>query len=322
MSAVKPMKAMELGWMQQNAPYMPVVSAGLLGLLEDAGVPATLVWRENDSPSLPPLLTLHVDLNLDEVAQRIIDAPWPDPETWDERLAAGQAIKPILGAAEDPVDEWWDLAQLNGFPHSVNGIDGGGDAGSVKFVRSLLTEAVVDKDGIPIRNRLLRGVKADLSGVRDRGDIKISAEAIAHEISDGPSLARGSTGRGLGLVPNIQTFGATTGREPSGVGGFSPLLYILCWHGIMEMPPICVMHRSMRKVGGPLFSSPDTLSWPVWSFSVDRRSIRALFGLAAIHADWPDLTLLRSRGVSAVFRSQARPINNMIDAFGWGRRVA
>ena len=136
------------------------------------------------------------------------------------------------------------------------------------------------------------------------------------------SRSTGSSGRGLGLVPEIQTFGGTTGRNPSAVGAYSALLYRLCWHGIVAMPPFGVLRGSRRIVGGPLFPTGDRLSWPIWSMALDHRSLIVLFGLEAIHAPEPDRRRLRARNVEAVFRSRARAINNMISVFGVGERVA
>lgn len=320
-SADPSQKMLEFRWMPPNAPYMPIAAAGLLSVLERAGECAALRWSVEKPEAYRPYLTLNSSHSMEEIANAIIEAEWPDFGAIDWQEKPGQAIKPMLREAENPIRRWRELAKFIGTDGQVTN---GGISPETRFLRSLLTDAALDGDGVPGRSRLLRGVKADISGITDYVQVIKAAnrEEIMRELAEGPVWASGSTGRGLGLVPNLHTFGATTGRNPSGVKGYSPLLYLLCWHGVMAMPPIAVAGRGGAIVGGPLFSAPNMLSWPIWTFDASLQMLVVLFGFSAVHAEEPVQEQLRGRGIAAVFRSQARPISSMLDVFGWGQRVA
>jgi hypothetical protein len=188
------------------------------------------------------------------------------------------------------------------------------------LLHAILTDGVLDSDGIPARSRLLRGVKSDLSSISEPPK-RITADGLAAELRNGPDFRSGKSGLGLGLVPEVQTFGGTTGPDASTVGAYSALLYLLLWLGIMALPPVPVLRGSRRMVGGPLVTRPDVLSWPRWRIPVGLRSLRMLLSLDAIHRDAPDHGYLIQRGIDAVYRAHAVPLNNMVAVFRWGDLV-
>jgi len=126
----------------------------------------------------------------------------------------------------------------------------------------------------------------------------------------------------LGLVPEVQTFGGTTGREASGVGAESALLARLLRHGILALPPTSAVRRGRRVVGGPLISDEGALCWPRWTIPCRARALRALFGLAAIHEPVPDPRRLEAAGIDAVFQATPQALSTTVAVFRWGRRVA
>jgi hypothetical protein len=298
-----------LYWMPPEAPYMPVATAGLLSSLEGAGYPATACWREASGR-----LGLHLDTDLDPrmIAEVLVHAGWPslDEIPWppgaDARKA--QAIKPVLEKQDHPADAFRTMVEA-------------ANPAEATFLRALLTDGALDAGGIPSRSRLLRGVKSDLSGVASRPKT-VTVENLAAEVTDGPDFRKGSSGLGLGLVPEIQTFGGTTGPPASTVGSYSALLYLLLWLGVMALPPIAVVRGPVRTVGGPLVTAGDVLSWPIWQVPVGLRSLRSLFCLEAIHAEQPDARGLGRRGISAVYRAHAVKLSTMVDVYRWGEQVA
>lgn len=309
-----------LGWMSPFAPYAPVATVGLLAVLgaEDPG--ATAHWAAEDGGR--PHLVMRSRLGLEEIAAAIAAAPWPHLDVLPWKAKRSQAIKPTLEATAKgsesnlaAVTEWHALAGLN----ETNTPAEGDLRTAQELIAALLTDAALDGGGVPGRNRLLRGVKADLSGVAKPP--KVDQAELLNELQGGPIWRSGSSGLGLGFVPQVQTFGGTTGPEPSSIGAYSALLYFLCWHGIIAMPPFGVRRGLRTVVGGPLFAAGDVLSWATWSMPLRRRGLIALFGLAAIHDREPDPRLLEAHGIKGVFRSTARQINSMISVFGWAERI-
>lgn len=314
--------SLELWWMRPEAPYMPIATVGLLSALHDAGVEATTAWR---SDAVGEVLHVRCDRTTAQIAQAIIDAPWPDLSRIWKETKVGQAIKPMLKAQDDPAAALADLRRHADRDDRDAARQGGERLlGERRLLRALVTDAVLDGDGVPSRSRLLRGVKGDLSGVAD--PVKITVSGLAGELERGPEWRNKYSGRGLGLVPEAQTFGGTTGRDPSLVGCHSALLHRLLWLGIMALPPVGVVRHRQRVVGGPLFTDLEkgetVLSWPTWSFPVGARGLARLFDLAAIHAETPEQRWLASRGITSVHRSTSVPLNSMIGAFRWGKRVA
>lgn len=300
--------SLELNWMRPDAPYMPIATAGLLSALEDAGESTTAVWK--DTP-IGPALEISTKRSPEEVADAIIDAPWPDLHAIPWQTKLGQAIKPMLSEADDPVAELQRLRQATA---------SSGLIAETRLLNTVVTEAALDDSGIPARNRLLRGVKSDLSSVKE--EVKLRRNALADELRNRPAWQNGKSGRGLGLTPEVQTFGGTTGRKPSDVGSHSVLLYRLLWLGLLALPPSGVVYRGRRIVGGPLTTDQSSISWPVWSIPLSLSEMKTFFCLGEIHEPEPDTTFLSRRGVSAVYRSPAIPINTMVSVFRWGRRVA
>lgn len=299
--------SLELKWMRPDAPYMPIATIGLLSALEDSGHPATAYWQ---SDRAVPSLAIETDLSAVEVAQAILNAPWPDLGKIPWRGKVGQAIKPMLASAEDPVSELHRLRKA---------VRDAGQVAELRLLESYVTEASLDGNGVPNRSRLLRGVKADLSGIAEK--VKLQPGKLTKEVSEGPVWRSGKSGRGLGLLPEVQTFGGTTGPTPADVGNHSVLLYRLLWLGILSLPPVAVVVRGHRIVGGPLVTDRESISWPVWTVPLDVYGLRAFFSLAGLHAEKPE-TALQQRGVAAVYRARAVPINSMIAVFRWGERVA
>jgi hypothetical protein len=297
---------MDLLWMPAHAPYMPIATVGLLALLTEHDHDATAHW--SDGPSGVPALRVSASLRVSDMAQLIADAPWPQLERikWPaDRWSQG--LKPTLKGTDDPAQAFRDLVA---------------SAPSLEktLLRAILTDGVLDNDGVPGRSRLLRGVKSDLSSIAEppKG---ITADELATELRDGPAFRSGRSGLGLGLVPEVQTFGGTTGRDPSTVGAYSTLMYLLLWRGIMALPPVPVLRGVRRMVGGALVTKPDVLSWPRWRMPVGLRSLRTLLSLGAIHQEKPDRHSLTERGIDAVYRARAVPLNNMVAVFRWGEQV-
>jgi len=294
---------LSLAWMLPHAPYMPVATAGLLALLDDADCAATAHWSGD-----PEVLVLETDAGLERVAELIADAPWPSAERipWPSG-AWQQGLKPTLSRTSSP-------------PAAFRAMVEHAPALERRLLRAILTDGLIGEDGMPGRSRLLRGVKADLSSVF-KPPKAIDAGALAAELRDGPDFRPGSSGFGLGLVPEVQTFGGTTGPDASSVGAYAPLLYLLLWHGIMALPPVAIRAGRQRVVGGPLVTAADTLSWPRWRVPVDLRNLRVLFGLAAIHAGKPDGAMLRERGIQAVYRARAVKLSTTVAVFRWGEQA-
>jgi len=296
----------ELSWMRPEAPYMPLATVGLLAVMERCGEPTTAGWPGVDAGAS---LTLATELSVEQLAGLIAEAPWPDLDAipWGPQ-GPRQALKPTLAEGSAPLAE---LQRL---------IDGSGPTES-RLLRAILCDGALDAAGSPLRSRLLRGVKSDLSSIGKRPR-RIRVEGLAGELANGPDFIKGSSGLGLGFVPEIHTFGATTGPDASTVGVYSPLLYLLLWHGIMALPPVPVARGRTRSVGGPLVTEPDVLSWPRWRCFLGLRSLSTLFTLPSIHEPQPDPRALAQRDIDAVFRARAEPINSMIAVFRWGDRIA
>lgn len=301
--------ALELSWMPPEAPYMPVATAGLLSALDQAGHPATAHWRDTRDRLQ---LWLDADLTPEELGLALAEAEWPClakiPWPPGTNTQGAQAIKPVLEQQGAPANAF--RAMVTAAP-----------ATEARFLRALLTDGVLDDKGIPSRSRLLRGVKSDLSGVANRPKA-VTAAHLTVELSSGPDFRKGASGLGLGLIPEIQTFGGTTGPSASTVGSYSPLLYLLLWLGLMALPPVGVSRGWARSVGGPLVTGPDVLSWPVWRVPVGLRALRSLFCLDAIHTEEPQLDALAQRGVTAVYRARAVELSTMVAVYRWGQQVA
>lgn len=304
--------AVELTWMRPHAPYMPIATAGLLAVLEEHGHHAKGHW---DGEGDEAILRVDGSLDADGIATVLADAPWPSLERidWPDGKH-GQALKPTLKGLQRPAEGFRRLVQTSPPLEAA-------------LLRAILTDGVLDGEGLPARSRLLRGVKADLSCVQSRPK-RVSAAGLATELREGPEFRSGQSGLGLGLVPEVQTFGGTTGPEASTVGAYSPLLYLLLWRGIMALPPVAVVRGRYRAVGGPLVTARDVLSWPRWRIPVGLRSLRTLFVLEAIHSEPSDRkrraensAYLHARGIDAVYRSRAVALNSMVAVFGWGERV-
>ena len=298
--------SLELSWMPPHAPYMPVATAGMLAVLADAGVAANARWDDAGTR-----LRLDGEIDADGLADLLAKLEWPSPERvrWPGGRF-GQGLKPTLSAAglDDPAEEF--RAMVDAAPPLER-----------RLLRAILTDGVLDGEGLPGRSRLLRGVKADLSSIF-KPPKGIKQAALAAELRDGPQFASGNSGYGLGLVPEVQTFGGTTGPDASTVGAYSRLLYVLLWQGIMALPPLPVRRGWQRVVGGPLVTAPDVLSWPRWRFPVDLDGLRVLVSLAEVHADEPDGEMLHAYGIDAVYRARAVELSSMVAVYRWGERVA
>lgn len=300
--------SVRLPWMQPEAPYMPLATVGLLAVLEACGEHPAASWTKAEDTSASAL-TIETDISVERLAASLMEAPWPDLDAipWGTQKPS-QALKPTLAEHHSPLAEFRRLTEQSGATES-------------RLLRAILCDGALDADGSPLRSRLLRGVKADLASIRKRPK-RIRVEGLVKELELGPDFVKGSSGLGLGFVPEIHTFGATTGPEASTVGVYSPLLYLLLWHGIMALPPVPVARGRVRSVGGPLVTEPDVLSWPRWRCPLGLRSLKTLLTLPAIHTEMPDAGALAQRDIDAVFRARAEPINSMIAVFRWGNRIA
>lgn len=292
-----------LAWLRPDAPYAPFVQIGLLACLRGHDDDAAVRW-DPDPSGFSHQCVLTTTKTLEAVADAIVAAPWPDLSALPWPSGFGQAIKPVLAkAGGDQVALW---RALTGPPIPlVTPPRNDGEAGA-RHVAALLTDGALDDAGAPSRSRLLRGVKADLSGVKP---IKLRADALARELRDGPTWVPSGAGSGLGLVPEVQTYGGVTGPKPDSIKSSSALLHALIVHALGALPPFGVLRGSQRSVGGPLVGDRGALVWPIHTTDRDLRSLVALYG-----SDDP-------RGVDCVYRSSPRAVNSMISMFPWGELV-
>lgn len=285
--------------MRPEAPYMPIVTAGLLSVCESAGLPARAYWSGT--------LRIEVEADADGLASNIAAARLPDVDSIRWPGSREQAVKSSLKPASEPLAAYRELVSAA--------------AGSERLLlRGLVTDQSVDDGGMPVRSRLLRGVKSDLSVFRDL--VKVEPAAMADELRLGPRFKPGKSGRSLGLVPEVQTFGGAVGRKPEAVGAESPMLALLLRHGVLALPPNGAARGRRRTVGGPLISDGAVLSWPQWTIPCDLRMLRAVYSFAEVHRDQPPREVLRARGIEAVFRSAPQQLSTTVAVFRWGERVA
>lgn len=293
----------ELGWMRADAPYMPIATQGLLSVLEELDPGVMAVWRDRGGS---PTLKVETALTADQAADAIVDASLPDVALPAWPTSRPQALGPSLRTSDDPLATYRALVS---------------DAAPAerRLLRSVATEQVVDAELVPQRTRLLRGAKSDLSAFAPLR--RTSAGAIRDELINGPDFLPGKSGTALGLVPELQTFGGTTGPTPADIGAESALLSRLLRHGILALPPLGAMRRGRRVVGGPLVTEAGDLSWPRWTIPCGIRELRALFCLAALHAVEPDGDALRRRGIDAVYRARPQALSTTVAVYRWGRRI-
>lgn len=293
-----------LPWMPARAPYMPVATVGLLSTLEQAGCPARAQWKSEDGRWR---LSIETDTALDVAAATIAESPWPDLDLVPWQGKPKQALKPTIAQAPDQQRELRRL--IDKAPPLERSLLG-----------AICTDGALDDSGAPGRSRLLRGVKADLSSVADCP--RISPELIAEEIDSGLHFRKGHSGRALGLAPEVQTFGATTGPDASSVGAHSTLLYLLLWRGLLAITPFAVARGNRRVVGSHMTTAPDVISWPVWTIPVDRRGLLSVLAHPEVHSEEPQLAQLAGRGIAAIYRARAVPLNTMVAVYRWGELIA
>lgn len=289
----------ELTWMRPDAPYMPIATAGLLSVLDSAGIPARAHWTT--------VLTISGDVSLNEAAQAVADASVPDPDAVAWPVPEQQAVGSSLRGTGNPLAAYRALLL-------------GADGPARRLLLGLVTDQALDQAGSPRRSPLMRGAKSDLSPFRER--LAASSGALTEELSGGPRFGVGKSGRALGLVPEVQTFGGTVGRDASTVNAESRLLSLLLRHGVLGLPPNGVRRGAAWGVGGPLTGQNGVLSWPRWSAPCGLRALRALYAFAPIHELEPDARLLGARGIDAVYRAQPRELSTTVSVFRWGTRVA
>ena len=298
---------LQLDWMRADAPYMPIATAGLLAIVEEVDPAVTAFWATDRATS-----RLRIDSSLDlvAIAAAIAHAPLPDVSAPAWPTTKPQALGPSLRTLEPP------SRRLGAYRELV----AAAGPQEARLLRGIATDQVLDADGVPSRTRLLRGAKSDLSAFKPLR--QVSPKLLEDELRAGPAFVPGDSGAALGLVPEVQTFGGTTGRKPADVGAASALLSRLLRHGILALPPTSGSRRGRRVIGGPLFTERGELSWPRWTIPWGLRELRALFVLAAIHDLHPDARSLRERGIDAVFRSKPQQLSTTVAVFRWGRRVA
>lgn len=308
---------LQFNWLQTKAPYAPVITAGLLSAIQDSGAEAYASWQPTNGSHV---FTIHTEMSWEQVAQAVVDAPWPDINkiAWPTSTVVGQAIKPMLEASGRGVEL---LVELREQARRANNV------AEVRWLEAVVTETVLDPmKGLPSRNRLLKGVKSDVSGVADK--VKIDYNHILAELREGPKWKPLHSGRGLGFVPEVQTFGGSSGRAPSDVGAHSPLLFRLLWLGILRLPPFAVLEGGRRRLGGPLITNvtdgsrrKSMLSWPIWTYPVDLDGLLQVYCWSEVQAEFPVADRLRGRGIDLIYRTDFVPINSMIDSFRWGALV-
>lgn len=295
---------MQLEWMRADAPYMPIVTLGLLAVVSELDPAVTAVWAiEGRSRQL----RVESALGVEKIATAIAEAALPDVSAPRWPTEKPQALGPSLRATPRPLERYRALV-------------GAAAPLEARLLRGIATDQVLDADGVPSRTRLLRGAKSDLSAFKPLR--RAPVELLARELRDGPAFLPGDSGAALGLVPEVQTFGGTTGRKPAGVGAASPLLSRLLRHGILALPPSSGSRGGRRVVGGALVTEQRELSWPRWTIPCGPRELRVLFSLAAVHEPEPDARALGERGIDAVYRSAQQQLSTTVTVFRWGRRVA
>ena len=294
---------LDLYWMRDDAPYMPIATHGLLTVISPLDPDARAVWAGDGGA---PSLQIATALSFDDVAQAVLDAPLPDVAAvaWPTRNP--QALGPSLATTADPLATYHELVAAAG-------------PAERRLLRAIATDQALDDRGRPGRTRLLRGAKSDLSAFAPVR--RATRDGLVRELRDGPDFRPGKSGTMLGLVPEVQTFGGTTGPEASALGAESALLARLLRHGILALPPTGVIRGGRRDVGGPLISDERELSWPRWTVPCSPRALRVLFGLACVHEAEPDSRLLNASGIDAVFRAKPQQLSTTVAVFRWGRRV-
>lgn len=292
-----------LDWMRADAPYMPIVVAGLLSVLADTDPHITASWIVDGSTRRLQVAS-HIDV--DGIAAVLAKAPLPDIAAPHWPTSRPQALGPSLRVTGNPLGVYRELVMAAAPAEAT-------------LLRAIATDQVLDDGGVPSRTRLLRGAKSDLSAFKELRSV--GAAHLAAELRDGPSFLPGDSGAALGLVPELQTFGGTTGRKPADVGAASALLSRLLRHGILALPPSSGTRRGRRVVGGPLVNEAGDLSWPRWTIPCGLGELRTLFSLAAVQDAEPDRRCLRARGVDQVFRSQPHKLSTTVAVFRWGKPI-
>lgn len=294
---------MQLDWMRADAPYMPIATAGLLAIVSQVDPEVIATWAI-EGPARR--LRIASSLDLDEIAAAIAEAPLPDTSAPRWPTTKPQALGPSLRTTSRPLDVYRELV-------------GAAAPLEAKLLRAIATDQVLDASNTPSRTRLLRGAKSDLSAFKALKPV--SVQHLASELRNGPVFLPGDSGAALGLVPELQTFGGTTGRRPESVGAASALLSRLLRHGILALPPSSGSRNGRRVVGGPLVTEQGELSWPRWTIPCGLRELRVLFSLATVHDSEPNAGALRDRGIDAVFRSRPHQLSTTVAVFRWGRQV-
>lgn len=306
-----------LSWLRADAPYAPLVQVGLLACLRGADDDASVHW-EPDESGFALGCVLRTTKAVEEVGAAVAAAPWPELESLPWPDGFGQSVGAALAPkdSDESVDRVGVWRNLSGPPVSLLEAPQDGRAAAARHVASLLTDGVLNKDGPLGRSRLVGGVKADLSGFKPA---RLTASGLADELVAGPDWARNGTGTGLGLVPEVQTYGGVTGPKPDSVNESSALLYALTVHALAALPPFGVLRATRRVVGGVLWSD-GALTWPIHTTPRGLRALVALYGSLPRHDSGALPT--RLRGVAAMYRSRPRPINTTIAMFPWGEQVA
>jgi hypothetical protein len=293
----------QLDWMRADAPYMPIATAGLLAVVATVDPTVAARWTV-DGPARR--LRIESTLDVEAIAGVIAQAPLPDVTAPDWPTSKPQALGPSLRTTSHPLDAYRELVAA-------------ADPLEARLLEAIATDQVVDAERVPARTRLLRGAKSDLSAFKILKPALV--ELLSQELRDGPAFLPGDSGAGLGLIPEVQTFGGTTGRNPQGVGAASALLSRLLRHGILALPPSSGSRRGRRVVGGPLVTEQGDLSWPRWTISCGLVELRVLYSLASVHDLDPDPRALRARGIDAVFRSAPHKLSTTVSVFRSGRRI-
>ena len=294
---------MRLDWMRADAPYMPIATAGLLAVLAGVDPAASARWAGEGRARR---LLIESVLEPEAIADVIAEGPLPDVAVPQWPTAKPQALGPSLRTTQDPAAVYRALVASAARPEAM-------------LLQAIATDQVLDADGVPARTRLLRGAKSDLSAFKRMKPV--APELLLQELREGPVFRPGDSGAGLGLVPEVQTFGGTTGRNPQGVGAASALLSRLLRHGILALPPSSGSRRGRRVVGGPLVGEQGELSWPRWTIPCRLSELRVLYSLASVHEPEPELRALRERGIDAVFRSVPHKLSTTVSVFRAGDRI-
>jgi hypothetical protein len=92
--------------------------------------------------------------------------------------------------------------------------------------------------------------------------------------------------------------------DPGPTGARTVWMANLLAYRALTLFPAAPTRRGLAAAGWNLEEDPPTFTWPLWEFAATLDSIRTLIRLPELTRKRPDRSLLRARGISAVYRAQ------------------